>query len=34
MITRPVAFEQVVETRYLEAALKDVGTVPCPRCVQ
>jgi NitT/TauT family transport system substrate-binding protein len=34
MITKPVAFEQVVETRYLEAALKDVGIIACPRCVQ
>ena len=33
MLTRPVAYEQVVDTRYLEAALKDVGTVACPRCV-
>jgi len=34
MITKPVAFEQVVETRYLDAALKEVGTVPCPRCAR
>jgi NitT/TauT family transport system substrate-binding protein len=33
MITKPVAYEQVVDTRYLETALKDIGTVPCPKCV-
>jgi NitT/TauT family transport system substrate-binding protein len=33
MITKPVAFDQVVETRYLDAALKEIGTVPCPRCI-
>jgi hypothetical protein len=34
MITKPVAYEQVVDTRYLDAALKEIGTVPCSRCVQ
>jgi len=33
MITKPVAYEEVVDTRYLEAALKDIGRVPCPTCV-
>ena len=33
MLTKPVPYEQVVDTRYLDAALKDVGTVACPRCV-
>ena len=34
MLTKPVAYEQVVETRYLDAALKQLGTVACPRCVR
>jgi NitT/TauT family transport system substrate-binding protein len=34
MITRRVPVEQVLETRYLDAALKEIGTVPCPRCAQ
>lgn len=33
MLTKAVAYEQVVDLRYLEAAWRDVGTVPCPACV-
>jgi NitT/TauT family transport system substrate-binding protein len=32
MITRKLAVDGVLDMRYLAAALKEIGTVPCPRC--
>lgn len=32
LITKRLALDQVIDMRYLDAALKDIGTVPCPKC--
>ena len=32
MITRKLPVDQVLDLRYLEAAVKDIGALPCPKC--